>query len=177
MKIKNLLSAMMGGALLTLMSLSAFAQVGRLEGDVVKAGTGEPIAGAEVQIIRTDIKGNYPVKTDKKGHFLHAGVPFVGTYTVIISAEGHEPAFATGIRPDKEPLKFELRPGDGRKLTLEDTKKRCRPSHCCWRSSQNERSREEKGRRRIQKSRRGTRRSREIQRFSRRHQCQTKGRQ
>lgn len=128
MKIKNLLSAMMGGALLTLLSLSAFAQVGRLEGDVVKAGTGEPIAGAEVQIIRTDIKGNYPVKTDKKGHFLHAGVPFVGTYTVIISAEGHEPAFATGIRPDKEPLKFELRPGDGRKLTLEDTKKGAGPA-------------------------------------------------
>lgn len=123
MKIKNLLSAILGCALLTALSLSAFAQVGRMEGDVVKAGTTEPIAGAEVQIVRTDIKGNYPVKTDKKGHFLHAGVPFVGTYTVIVSAEGHEPSFVTGVRPDKEPLKFELRPGDGRKLTLEDTKK------------------------------------------------------
>lgn len=123
MKIKNLLSAILGCALLTVLSLSAFAQVGRMEGDVVKAGTTEPVVGAEVQIIRTDIKGNYPVKTDKKGHFLHAGVPFVGTYTVIVSAEGHEPAFVTGVRPDKEPLKFELRPGDGRKLTLEDTRK------------------------------------------------------
>lgn len=123
MKIKNLLSAILGCAFLTVLSLNAYAQVGRMEGDVFKAGTTEPIVGADVQIIRTDIKGNYPVKTDKKGHFLHAGVPFVGTYTVIVSAEGHEPSFFTGVRPDKEPLKFELRPGDGRKLTLEDTKK------------------------------------------------------
>lgn len=123
MKIKNLLLVLAGCALFSLLSISAFAQVGRIEGDVLKAGTTEPIVGAEVQIIRTDIKGNYPVKSDKKGHFLHAGVPFVGTYTIIVSAEGHEPAFNTGVRPDKEPLKFELRPGDGRKLTLEDTKK------------------------------------------------------
>ncbi len=123
MKIKNLLLVLAGCALFSLLSISAFAQVGRIEGDVLKADTKEPIVGAEVQIIRTDIKGNYPVKSDKKGHFLHAGVPFVGTYTIIVSAEGHEPAFNAGVRPDKEPLKFELRPGDGRKLTLEDTKK------------------------------------------------------
>lgn len=123
MKIKNLLSAVLGCALLTLLSVSAFAQVGRIEGDVLKAGTTEPIVGAEIQIVRTDIKGNYPVKSDKKGHFLHAGVPFVGTYTIIVSAEGCEPAFFSGVRPDKEPLKFELRPGDGRKLTIDDVKK------------------------------------------------------
>lgn len=123
MKIKNLLLVLAGCALFSLLSISAFAQVGRIEGDVLKAGTTEPIVGAEIQIIRTDIKGNYPVKSDKKGHFLHAGVPYVGTYTIIVSAEGHEPAFNAGVRPDKEPLKFELRPGDGRKLTLEDTKK------------------------------------------------------
>ncbi len=123
MKIKNLLMVLAGCALFSLLSISAFAQVGRIEGDVLKAGTTEPIVGAEVQIIRTDIKGNYPVKSDKKGHFLHAGVPFVGTYTIIVSAEGCDPAFNVGVRPDKEPLKFELRPGDGRKLTLEDTKK------------------------------------------------------
>lgn len=123
MKIKSLLSVVLGGAFMAMLSVSAFAQVGRLEGDVVKAGTTEPVVGAEVQIVRTDIKGNYPVKTDKKGHFLHAGVPFVGTYTVIVSAEGCEPAYNAGVRPDREPLKFELRPGDGRKLTMEDLKK------------------------------------------------------
>lgn len=125
MKSKTLWSALAGCALLTLMSVSAWAQVGRLEGDVVKEGSKEPIVGAEVVIERTDIKGTYPVKTDKKGHFLHAGVPLTGTYTVLVSAPGCEPTFLSGIRVinNNEPLKIELRAGDGRKLTMEDVKK------------------------------------------------------
>ncbi|MFN0086964.1 MAG: carboxypeptidase regulatory-like domain-containing protein [Blastocatellia bacterium] len=119
MKIRTLLMAC---ALLAIASIAAFAQVGRIEGDVIKAGTKEPVVGAEVVIERTDIKGSYPVKSDKKGHFLHAGVPFVGTYTIIISAPDCEPTFLTGIRPDREPLKVELRPGDGRKITMEEVK-------------------------------------------------------
>ncbi len=119
MKIRTLLTAC---AFLAFASIAAFAQVGRIEGDVTKADTKEPIVGAEIVIERTDIKGSYPVKSDKKGHFLHAGVPFVGTYTVLISAPGCEPTFLTGIRPDREPLKVELRPGDGRKLTMDDVK-------------------------------------------------------
>ena len=64
MKFRTLLSAF---ALLAVMSLAAFAQVGRIEGDVTKADTKEPIVGAEVLIERTDIKGSYPVKSDKIG--------------------------------------------------------------------------------------------------------------
>src|SRR5215813_13137862 len=98
MKIKHLFSVFAGCALIALASLTAMAQTGRLEGDVVKADTKEPIVGAEVQIERTDIKGSYPVKTDKKGHFLHAGVPYTGTYTILVSAPGCEPQFLTGIK-------------------------------------------------------------------------------
>lgn len=123
MKSKNLSLAFAVCALVALLTLSASAQVGRIEGDVIKTGTTEPIVGAQVDIVRTDIKGNYPVKTDKKGHFLHAGVPFVGTYTIIVSADGCEPTFLTGIRPDREVLKIDLRPGDGRKLTIADVTK------------------------------------------------------
>lgn len=123
MKIKSLWSLTASCALLSLLAVGAFAQVGRIEGDVVKSGTGEPIVGAQVDIVRTDIKGNYPVKTDKKGHFLHAGVPFVGTYTLLVSAEGCAPTFLTGIRPDREVLKVEMMAGDGRKLTIDDVKK------------------------------------------------------
>jgi tetratricopeptide (TPR) repeat protein len=123
MKIKHLMSAFACCAMIALASLVAAAQTGRLEGDVVKAGTKEPIVGAEVQIERTDIKGSYPVKTDKKGHFLHAGVPYVGTYTIIVSAPGCQPDFATGIRGSQtDPLKFELHDGDGKKPTLADIK-------------------------------------------------------
>ena len=107
-------------AALALVSINAFAQVGRIEGDVVKKGTSEGIPNAVVQIVRTDIKGNYDVKTDKKGHFLHAGVPFVGQYTLLISAPECEPTYFKGIKPNGEPLKVELNPGDGRKITMED---------------------------------------------------------
>lgn len=120
MKIKHILSVV---AMIALASLTAIAQTGRFEGDVVKADTKEPIVGAEVQIERTDIKGSYPVKTDKKGHFLHAGVPYVGAYTIIVSAPGHQPDFIQGIRGSHtELIKFELRSGDGKKLTLAEVK-------------------------------------------------------
>jgi tetratricopeptide (TPR) repeat protein len=123
MKIKHLISAFAACAMIALASLVAAAQTGRLEGDVVKADTKEPIVGAEVQIERTDIKGSYPVKTDKKGHFLHAGVPYVGTYTIIVSATGYQADFAQGIKGSQaDPVKFELRPGDGSKPTLADVK-------------------------------------------------------
>lgn len=123
MKIKHLSQVFAGCALIALASLTASAQVGRLEGDVVKADTKEPVAGAEVQIERTDIKGSYPVKTDKKGHFLHAGVPLTGTYTILVSAPGCAPTFLTNIRAiNSEPIKIELSNGDGRKLTMADVK-------------------------------------------------------
>jgi tetratricopeptide (TPR) repeat protein len=121
MKIKHLLSVF---ALIALASLTATAQVGRLEGDVVKADTKEPIPNAEVIIERTDIKGSYKASIDKKGHFLHAGVPLTGTYTILVSAPGCAPTFLTGIKPTQvnEPLKIELTAGDGRKLSLADVK-------------------------------------------------------
>lgn len=123
MKIRSFFLAVASCALLSLLTVSAFAQVGRIEGEVVKAGSAEPVVGAVVEIVRTDIKGNYPLKSDKKGKFLHAGVPYVGTYTILVSAEGFAPSYLAGIRPTGEPLKIELNPGDGRKLTLEDLKK------------------------------------------------------
>ncbi|NOT60476.1 MAG: tetratricopeptide repeat protein, partial [Acidobacteria bacterium] len=105
-------------------SASAFAQVGRIEGDILKRGTTEGIPAADVVIERTDIKGSYPVKTDKKGHFLHAGVPYVGTYTIMVSAPGFAPAFLGGVRPAQgEGLKIEMDAGDGSKLTLEMIKR------------------------------------------------------
>ena len=123
MNIKHLLSVFAGCALIALASLTAMAQTGRFEGDVVKADTKEPVVGAEVQIERVDIKGSYPVKTDKKGHFLHAGVPYVGTYTILVSAPGCRPDLIQNVKGSfTEPIKFELRPGDGKKLTIADVK-------------------------------------------------------
>lgn len=123
MRITKLFPALLAAACVALAAVSALAQVGRIEGDVKKKGTGEPIAGALVEIVRQDIKGNYPVKTDKKGHFIHAGVPIQGTYTLLISADGYAPEARLDVKPTGELLTFELLPGDGRKLTVEEVRK------------------------------------------------------
>jgi tetratricopeptide (TPR) repeat protein len=123
MKIRNIFPAFASCALIALASVSAFAQVARIEGTVVKAGTTEPVVAAEVQIVRTDIKGNYNVKSDKKGAFLHAGIPLTGTYTIIVSAPGFQPSYFAGVKPGGEPIKFDLNPGDGSKLTIDDIKR------------------------------------------------------
>ena len=47
---------------------AASAQVSGIEG-IVKDPDGKPIVGAVIKIERQDIKGNYTVKTDKKGHY------------------------------------------------------------------------------------------------------------
>ena len=69
------------------LAFTSFAQTSSLEGDV-KGEDGQPLKGALVKIERTDIKGSYKVKTDKKGHYFHAGLP-LGMY-VIIARSGRE---------------------------------------------------------------------------------------
>ncbi len=123
MKFKHAITALAAVWLTVLTAAGAAAQVGRIEGDVKKEGSDEPIVGALVDIVRTDIKGDYPVKSDKKGHFLHAGVPYSGKYTLLVSAEGFQPTYFSDIRPTGEPLTIKLNPGDGRKLTIEDIRK------------------------------------------------------
>ena len=122
MHIKKIIRTLAVSVLLALAAVSALAQSGKIEGDV-KNDKGEPVVGAEVEIVRTDIKGNYPVKTDKKGHYLHAGVPYVGTYTIMVSAPGYRPDAVTNVRPDKPIEPFILKPGDGNKLTIEQVNK------------------------------------------------------
>ena len=101
----------------------ASAQTTQVSGKVTlkKAdGTEAPVAGATVDIYRTDIKGEYHVKTDKRGQYTHAGIPFVGTYTIAVSAPGAKPTFASGLRfTQVQTQDFVLEPGDGSKLTLE----------------------------------------------------------
>ncbi|HEX4945836.1 MAG TPA: tetratricopeptide repeat protein [Blastocatellia bacterium] len=103
-------------------ALSALAQVGRMEGEVKKRGTNEPIPNAEVQIHRNDIKWSANLKTDKKGKFIHAGIQYGGTYVIIVGADGFAPAFSNGHKPDQPIPAFELDPGDGKRLTFDEVK-------------------------------------------------------
>jgi tetratricopeptide (TPR) repeat protein len=105
----------------------ASAQVTTVTGKVTLRqadGTEVPVQGAVVDIYRTDIKQKFQVKTDKKGAWTHAGIPFVGTYTLVVSAPGARPTFAKGLRFNAVNSRdFVLTPGDGSTLTLEQVEK------------------------------------------------------
>ncbi len=119
MKIKIFVAAVL---LTACSALGAFAQVGRLEGEVKKRGTNEPVPNADVQIQRNDIKWSANLKTDKKGKFIHAGIQYGGTYVIIVGADGFAPAFYNGMKPDQPVPAIELDAGDGKRLTFEEVK-------------------------------------------------------
>src|SRR5919199_1413904 len=82
------------GALLVILSTIVCAQTAQVEGTVkVKAEDGslKPVAGALIDMYRTDIKGHWDVKTDKSGHYIRLGMPLQGTYTFVVSGPGIQP--------------------------------------------------------------------------------------
>jgi tetratricopeptide (TPR) repeat protein len=106
MKFRNLVVAAAGACLL---ALTSFAQITAIEGDV-KGEDGNPAVNAAVKIVRTDIKGNYPCKTNKKGHFFYNGLP-LGTYNVSVEMDGKEMDIVRGVRTklgDPTPVNFDL---------------------------------------------------------------------
>jgi tetratricopeptide (TPR) repeat protein len=102
------------------------AQNGQLRGHVVmkKAdGTTAPVAGALIEVYRTDITGKYETKTDKKGEFVFAGVPYVGTYIVTASMAEARPDWIPNVKAGRDvDYNLILSPGDGSRLTLEQMK-------------------------------------------------------
>jgi len=81
---------------LLLMSVPAFGQTTTIEG-IIKGEDGMPLQGAAVRIDRTDIKGTYTLKTDKKGHYGHYGLA-MGTYDVTVLIDGKMKDQMRGVR-------------------------------------------------------------------------------
>ncbi len=84
---------------------------------------GEPVTGAEIKIVGTDVKREYSVKSDKKGEFFYMGLPF-GQYRVVVRAAGYQPDFVQGVQPsisEEREVNFKLNPGADRKLPFEMT--------------------------------------------------------
>ena len=103
-------SLVLPGLALFFLSLPAFAQTSTIEG-VVKDPDGKPLVGAVVNIDRTDIKGHYALKTDKKGHYGHYGLPLGGVYDVSVVVDGQVKDFMKGVRTkgDPTPVDFNLK--------------------------------------------------------------------
>ena len=97
-----------------------WAQVSSLEG-VVKDEHGQGLKGALVKIDRKDIKGHYQVKTDKKGHYFHAGLP-LGTYKVTVEVDGKDRDSVDNVRTrlgDPLELNFDLKQSEEQAQALQ----------------------------------------------------------
>jgi tetratricopeptide (TPR) repeat protein len=85
MKIRNLALSIAGMALF---ALASFAQITGVEG-TVKGTDGKIVQGAEIRLHRTDIKGDYKCKTDKRGHYIYNGLP-IGKYDISVWIDGKQ---------------------------------------------------------------------------------------
>jgi tetratricopeptide (TPR) repeat protein len=107
-------------------TLIASAQVGQLRGHVVlnqADGTKIPASDAAIDVFRTDLSGKYTTKTNKKGEFIFAGLPYIGDYIVAASLPAAQANFVTGVKAGRDTdYLIELKPGDGRRLTLDEIK-------------------------------------------------------
>jgi tetratricopeptide (TPR) repeat protein len=122
-----LFSSIIGIAVLALSAVTASAQTGQLRGHVVvKQADGTTVKGADavIDVFRTDISGIFHTKTDKKGEFVFAGLPFIGTYIVAASMPNTSPYAMRNVKVGRD-IDYEivLGPGDGRRLTEEEAKK------------------------------------------------------
>jgi len=79
-----------------LVTSSAWAQVTTLEGDV-KDEKSQPVPNAVVKLERTDIKGHYQVKSNKKGHWFYTGLP-LGTYNLTCEINGQVVDKVEGVK-------------------------------------------------------------------------------
>lgn len=107
---RKMLTRMAGWLVLTLfMAAGAFAQTGAIAGKVV-GPDGQPLKDALVKIDRQDIKGNYKVKTNKKGEYFHTGLP-LGQYNVTLEVGGKDVDNVRGVRTrlgDPTEINFDL---------------------------------------------------------------------
>ena len=83
-------------ALFLFTTAAAFAQTGAISGKV-KGPDGQMVKDALIKIDRTDIKGAYKVKTNKKGEYFHAGLP-LGQYNVTCEIDGAVKDSIRGVR-------------------------------------------------------------------------------
>ncbi|MGI8899286.1 MAG: carboxypeptidase regulatory-like domain-containing protein [Pyrinomonadaceae bacterium] len=102
------------------------AQSGELRGRVTlnqADGTKGPASDVAIDVYRTDLSGKYNTKTNKKGEFVFAGLPLVGTYTIAASHPSAQPTWVPNVKVGSgTDYKIDLSPGDGKRLTLEEIK-------------------------------------------------------
>ena len=97
----------------------ASAQTTTVKG-VCKDAQGNPITDAQVFWRNNDNGRTVNLKTNKKGEFVFAGLPYIGTYTIAASHPTAAPTFLQGVKAGREvDYELSMSPGDGKRLTLD----------------------------------------------------------
>jgi tetratricopeptide (TPR) repeat protein len=124
---KYFFGALAVAILLTVASVPAFAQVGELRGHVwMQQADGQkvPLADAQIDVYRTDMKSEYHTKTNKKGEYVFAGLPFVGEYIVAASHPTAGPNFLPHVKAGRgADVDITVTPGTGKRPTLDEIEK------------------------------------------------------
>ncbi len=85
----TLRKALIAAPITLLFCAASYAQTTTAFEGIIKGTDGQPLKGAVVKITREDMKGNYQVKTDKKGHYYYGGLP-KGMYKISVEVDGKE---------------------------------------------------------------------------------------
>ena len=113
--------------LIAVASAPAFAQVGELRGHVwMQQADGQkvPLADAQIDVFRTDMKAKYDTKTNKKGEWVFAGLPFIGEYIVAASHPTASPNFLAHVKAGRGvDVDLTVTPGSGKRLTQDEIEK------------------------------------------------------
>jgi hypothetical protein len=123
--VRDKFTAIAAAAILAvLFSTAAFAQTGQLRGSVRLKQADDsliPIDGALVEVMRLDIAGIYTTKTNSEGEFIFAGLPFVGTYLLSVSAPNARPTAIGEVKAGTEMIyEVILEVGNGQQLTRDE---------------------------------------------------------
>lgn len=109
MPIKMIRHCVLATFAFALLATSALAQVGSVRGKVINA-EGQGVRDAMVYIERVGVRGNYKVKTNKRGNYFHAGLP-LGQYAIRLEIDGKQVYSVNGYQVklgEEKPLDFDL---------------------------------------------------------------------
>lgn len=125
---KSFFAVLAVAVLVVTSAVTSRAQSGELRGKVVMQqadGQKVPLADAAIDVFRTDMTTNkpYTTKTNKKGEFVFAGLPYAGIYVVAASHPTAQPGILPNVRAGQN-ISYEVTvgPGDGRRFTYDEIK-------------------------------------------------------
>ncbi|MEP6946558.1 MAG: hypothetical protein ABJA02_11625 [Acidobacteriota bacterium] len=116
---RSYLTLFLAAVILAIGNIASYGQNAPVSGSIEldTSGTRTPVAGALIEVYRTDIKAGFPsAKTGKKGDFSFAGMPLGATFAFAVSAPGCAPTVFANVKAGQSKLLITMSPGDGRKM-------------------------------------------------------------